>query len=81
MLIPPAFLNYGLARHCRWDLHLLIMEAAFLFGCHSFSASDSVGVPWERLTIHSDLQALQLFWQEKSSEGTENSIQHYSELD
>lgn len=39
----------ALARHCRWDLHLLIMEAAFLFGCHSFSASDSVGVSWERL--------------------------------
>lgn len=39
------------ATHCRWDLHLLIMEAAFLFGCHSFSASDSVGVSWERFEI------------------------------
>lgn len=63
MLIPFTFLKYGPARHCRWDLHLLIMEAAFLFSCHSFSASDSVGVPWERLEIYLDLQALQLFWQ------------------
>lgn len=36
------------ARHHRGDLHLLIMEAAFLFGCHSFSASASIGVSWER---------------------------------
>lgn len=53
----------ALARHCRWDLHLLIMEAAFLFGCHSFSATDSVGVPWERLELGWSLQALQVFWQ------------------
>lgn len=41
----------ALARHRCWDLHLLIMEAAFLFGCHSFRASDSVGVSWERFEI------------------------------
>lgn len=43
MLIPFAFLNYGLARHCRWDLHLLIMGAAFLFGCHSFRSQIVLG--------------------------------------
>lgn len=51
------------ARHHLGDLHLLIMEAAFLFRCHSFSASATLGVSWERFETYQGLQALQLFWQ------------------
>lgn len=66
----------ALARHCRWDLHLLIMEAAFLFGCHSFSASDSVGVSGERFEVDGGLHAWQLFWRWWGSESTKKTASH-----
>lgn len=76
VLILLASWMMALARHCRWDLHLLIMEAAFSFGCHSCSASDSAGEPWERLEIYQASKPRSFFGSCGALKGGPNASPH-----